>query len=271
MAVTTQSTGASLLWEGLGGNFGGRRRHRHRRRRRGHRLGHRAAPGRGQSAPPWIDCRSRARATATATATARTSRASSRAAARAAGLRRQRLRRHGAGRGAHQSEGARRGRLGLRVGRHRAIEWAIENKDRFKHPRHQPVARRRRPALRDDPMAKAVERAVAAGIVVVARPAISASSDGTPIVGAHRLAGLHAGRADGWRAEHARHGRAVGRCGGDLQLAWAGRRSGRSGVVGNQAGSGGAGQRDCRGRRRARTSGRTTRAARVSARTAERI
>ena len=90
----------------------------------------------------------------------------------------------------------------------RAIEWAIENKDRFGiRIINLSLGAPAFGSYSDDPMAKAVERAVDAGIVVVASAGnLGKLPDGTPIVGGDCVAGLHAGRADGGRAEHARHG-----------------------------------------------------------------
>ncbi len=216
MAVATQSTGANQLWkEQERPRAALRRTDRQRHRRRGHRLGHRRPPGRAEPHPLRTGLHGRGRG--------RRLRARH---ARGQHHRWQRRRQPDAGR-ARSYVGMAPGAalISLKVlgtdgtgyvsdviG---AIDWAIANKDQVRHPRDQPLARP--PAsgsYEDDPMAKAVERAVAAGIVVVASAGnLGKLPDGTPIVGARCVARLHARRADGWRAEHARarwRGRTMG-------------------------------------------------------------
>ena len=120
-----------------------------------------------------------------------------------------------------------------------AIDWAIEHRARYNlriinlslgHPVFE--------SYRDDPLCQAVQRAVDAGMVVVAAAGnFGKTADGTAGRRRHRLAGQLAGGADGGRDQHARHGAAVGRRDGDLQLA---RADGDRRAA--EAGAGGAGQ-----------------------------
>ena len=63
-------------------------------------------------------------------------------------------------------------------------------------------------SYRDDPLCQAVERAVAAGLVVVAAAGnIGKTDDGRPVVGGIISPGNYSGGTDRRGAEHARHGR----------------------------------------------------------------
>ena len=122
-----------------------------------------------------------------------------------------------------------------------AIDWAIENRKAYDirvinlslgAPVLQPY--------RDDPMCEAVERAVAAGIVVVAAAGNYGRNGGRPeVLGGITSPGNDPDGDHGGRGRHARDGAAVGRHAGAVQLA-------RADAVrpGAEAGSGGAGQPD---------------------------
>ena len=129
-----------------------------------------------------------------------------------------------------------------------ALEWVIKNKDRYRlRVVNLSLGLATKEPYRTAPMALAVERAVASGLVVVASAGnYGKLDDGTPIVGVVVSPGHTPGALTVGRDEHARHGRAVRRCGGELQLARSGGRSGRRIDVGAQAGSRRAGQRDHR-------------------------
>ena len=129
-----------------------------------------------------------------------------------------------------------------------AIDWAIEHQAQYNIRRHQPVARRAGAAA--VPRRSAVRGGGAGGARRASswwrRPATTGrTADGRHGVRRHHVAGQRPVRADGGRARHARHGRAVRRHGGDVQLA-------RADAVrpGDEAGRGGArAATSCRRRR----------------------
>ena len=103
----------------------------------------------------------------------------------------------------------------------RAIDWAVANRRRYGirvinlslgHPVFESAA--------DDPLCEAVERAVAAGMVVVAAAGnLGKTADGTPVIGGIESPGNspYAITVGALNTKQTR--RAVGRRGGDLQLA----------------------------------------------------
>ena len=122
-----------------------------------------------------------------------------------------------------------------------ALDWAIDNRDAYNirivnlslgHPVLE--------SYRDDPLCQAVQRAVDAGILVVAVGGQFRQDRRRPGDRRRRgLAGQLAGGADGRGAEHQGDGAAVRRRDGDLQLARADDDRRRA-----EAGAGGAGQQD---------------------------
>ena len=120
-----------------------------------------------------------------------------------------------------------------------AIDWAIENRARYNirvinlslgTPVLQPY--------RDDPLCEATERAVSAGIVVVAAAGnVGMTKDGRRVDRRHHLSGQRSERPDRRGARRACHKRSLRRHRGDLQLA-------RAGDVrpDDEAGPGGAGE-----------------------------
>ena len=101
-----------------------------------------------------------------------------------------------------------------------AIDWTIEHRREYNvriinlslgAPVLQPY--------RDDPLCEAVERAVRAGLVVVAAAGnYGKTADGKSVMGGDHLAGQQPVCDCGGRDRHARHGAAVGRHAGDVQL-----------------------------------------------------
>ena len=249
MAVTAQSTGASQLWAGLGRNFGGLT---------GAGIGiavidsgiglHRDVDRRVVRRVDFVDPGS-----GTADGYGHGTHVAGIIAGSGAGSR-------SSGGSAYVGIAPGAGLVGLRVlGADGtglvsdvilAIEWAIKNKRRYNlRVVNISLGKTATETYDVDPMAQAVERAVAEGLVVVTSAGNLGKTEDWPPDGRRGgLAWLHAGRVDGRRVEHARHRRAIRRRGGELQLAGAGGRSGRREYVGAQAGSGGAGQRDCRRR-----------------------
>ena len=192
----------------------------------------------------------RPRSASTLTATARTWRGSSRAAARAA-----------AARTAAPTSAWRpaTGLISIRVlGTDgsglvsdviKGIEWSVNNKDKFNIRVDQSLARSSRDVALQGRSAGEGRRA--RGRQRHRRHLLGRQSGQDRRRHAdrrrHRLAGRHAGRADGGIAQHARHGRAERRWRHDVQLARTGRRSGSAVDVGAQAGRRCAGQCDCVG------------------------
>ena len=108
-----------------------------------------------------------------------------------------------------------------------AIDWAIDNRVQYNIriinlSLGTPVTQ----SYRDDPMGQAVERAVKAGIVVVASAGNRGeTADGKTVLGEHQLARQLALRHHGGRAARQRHGRPQRRHAGAVELA---RTDGRS-------------------------------------------
>ena len=251
MAVTTQSTGASQLWANPASSYGG-------------------ITGRGitvvvidsgiaahsdldRRVLTWIDYVDPAATTRVDTYGHGTHVAGiiagSGAGSRGADGRR--VHRHGAGHEPHQHSRARHRRIGAasRMSSRASSGRSPTRTSSTSAPSTSRSAILRTSLYKDDPLAKAVERAVASGIVVILLGG-QPRQDGRRHAdrGRHRFAGRHAWGVDGRIAQHARHGRAQRRWRDDVQLARTGGRSGSAVDVGAQAGCGCAGQRDCVGR-----------------------
>ena len=130
--------------------------------------------------------------------------------------------RHGARRAPHQPEGAGRRRLAAR-----RATWSRRSIGRSTTARASRSAsstcrsaRRRLQSYQDDPLCQAVERAVRAGIVVVASAGnLGQTPDGKTVLGERHLAGHLALRDHGRRASHPGHGRSQRRHAGAVELA----------------------------------------------------
>ena len=151
-------------------------------------------------------------------------------AAPAVGGRGQRIRRHGAGRALISLKVLGEDGSGYVSDVLEAIEWTIANKDAIQDSRHQHLARSPAsgsPIGRPDGQGRRAgrrSRTRRRGVGGQPRQARRRHADRRR----DHLAGLHAGRVDGWRAQHARHGGAFGRHSRDVQLARPGGHAGGS-------------------------------------------